>query len=35
MGAGLRLTGIEEPQEDHLPGSDIPGMLALVAVKEG
>lgn len=32
--SGLRLTGIEEPAEDHPPASDIPGMLALVAVKE-
>jgi SAM-dependent methyltransferase len=35
IAAGLRLTGIEEPQEAEPSGSDIPGMLALVAVKEG
>jgi SAM-dependent methyltransferase len=33
--AGLRLTRIEEPEEELPPGADIPGMIALVAVKEG
>lgn len=35
LASGLRLAEIEEPIEDHPPASDIPGMLALVAVKEG
>jgi SAM-dependent methyltransferase len=34
IACGLRLTVIEEPPEDQPPASDIPGMLALVAVKE-
>ena len=34
ISSGLRLAQIEEPVEDHPPASDIPGMLALVAVKE-
>ncbi len=35
IASGLKLTGIEEPPEDHRPASDIPGMLALVATKGG
>ncbi len=35
IGSGLRLTGIEEPPEDHPPVADIPRTLALVATKEG
>jgi SAM-dependent methyltransferase len=34
IASGLRLTAIEEPPEDHLPASEIPGMLALVAMKD-
>jgi SAM-dependent methyltransferase len=35
LSSGLRLTGIDEPLEDQPPASDVPGMLALVALKEG
>jgi len=34
LASGLKLTAIEEPLEDHRPASEIPGMLALVAIKD-